>query len=78
VALTIAVITVHLWMDPLVIDNLSRYRVDIYITNVQFDNDRLNITVSNIGWNPTTISSVIIKQTSTLHTVPVHELISIG
>ena len=77
-ALTIAVIAVHSWMDPLIIDNLSRYRVDLYITNVQFDNDYLNITVRNIGWNPTTISSVIINQTSTLHSVPVHEPISAG
>ena len=77
-ALTIAVIAVHSWMDPLIIDNLSRYRVDLYITNVQFDNDYLNITVRNIGWNPTTISSVIINQTSTLHTVPVYEPILAG
>ena len=76
--LTIAVIAVHSWMNPLVIDNLSRYRVDLYITNVQFDIDYMNITVENIGWNPTIISSVIINQTSTLHTVPVHEPISAG
>ena len=74
----IAGLAVLSWMNSLTIDNLSRYRVDLYITNVQFDDDYLNVTVRNIGWNPTTISSVIIKQTSTLHTVPVHELISIG
>ena len=77
-ALTIAVIAVHSWMDPLIIDNLSRYRVDLYITNVQFDNDYLNITVRNVGVNPTTISSVIINQTSTFHTVPVYEPILAG
>ncbi len=76
--LTIAVIVVHSWMNPLTIDNLSAHRVDLYITNVQFDNDYLNITVRNIGWNPTTISLVIINQTSTLQTVPVHEPISSG
>ena len=75
--LTIAGLAVLLWMDnSLLIDNLSRYRVDLYITDVQFDNDYLNITVRNIGWNPTTISSVIINQTSTLHTISVHEPIS--
>ena len=76
--LTIAVMAVHSWMNPLTIDNLSRYRVDLYITNVQFENDYLNMTVRNIGWNPTIISSVMINQTSTLHTVPVHEPISAG
>lgn len=76
--LTIAVIAVHSWMNPLTIDNLSAHRVDLYITNIQFDNDYLNITVRNIGWNPTTISLVIINQTSMLHTVPMHEPISAG
>lgn len=76
--LTIVSIAVLSSMTPLTIDNLSSYRVDLYITNVQFDDDYLNITVRNIGWKPTTISSVIINQTSTLHTVPVHEPISAG
>jgi hypothetical protein len=76
--LTIAGLAVLSWMDPLTIDNLSRYRVDLYTTNVQFDDDYLNVTERNIGWNPTTISSVIINQTSTLHTVPVQEPISLG
>jgi hypothetical protein len=65
-------------MDSLVIDNLGRYRVDLRITNVEFDNHYLNITVRNIGWNPTKISSVIVNQTSTLHTVSVHEPVSPG
>jgi hypothetical protein len=76
--LTVAGLAVLSWMDPLVIDNLARYRVDLYITNIQFDDDYLNVTVRNIGWNPTTISSVIINETSTLHTVPVQEPISPG
>jgi hypothetical protein len=76
--LVIAVIVVLSWLNPLTIDNLAVHRVDLYITNVQFDIDYLNITVRNIGWNPTTISSVIINQTSTLHTVPAHEPISAG
>ena len=76
--LIIAVIVVHSWLNPLTIDNLGAHRVDLYITDVQFDNDYLNITVRNIGWNPTTISSVIINHTSTLHTVPAHESISSG
>jgi len=77
-ALIIAVIVLHSWMNPLTIDSLSAHRVDLYITNVQFDIDYLNITVRNIGWNPTIISSVIISQTSTLQTIPVHEPISTG
>ena len=76
--LIIAVIVLNAWLNPLTIDNLSAHRVDLYITNVQFDNDYLNITVQNIGWNPTTISSVIINQTSILHTIPVHEPIVAG
>ena len=76
--LIIAVIVVLSWLNPLTIDNLSAHRVDLDITNVQFENDYLNITVRNIGWNPTTISSVIINQTSKLHTVPVHEPIVAG
>ena len=76
--LTIAVIVVNSWLNPLTIDNLSAHRVDLYITKVQFNDDYLNITVRNIGWNPTTISSVIVNQTSTVHTVPAHEPISAG
>jgi len=71
--LTIASLAVYSWMNPLTIDNIMNYSVDIRITNVQFDNDYLNITVRNIGVKSTIISSVIINQTSTLHTVPVHE-----
>jgi len=74
--LTIASLAVYSWMNPSTIDNIMNYSVDIRITNVQFDNDYLNITVRNIGVNPTTISLVIINQTSTIHTVPVHEPIS--
>jgi len=77
--LIIAVIVLNSWLNPLTIDNISAYRVDLSITNVQFDNDYLNITVRNIGWNPTVISLVIINQTTfTLRTVPVHEPISAG
>ena len=76
--LTIAGLAVLSWMNPVIIGGLWRYSVDLSITNVQFDNDYLNITVRNVGVNPTTISSVIINQTSTLHTVPVHEPISAG
>jgi hypothetical protein len=75
-ALTVAGLAMLSWSDPLIIDNLMNYSVDLYITSVQFDNDYLNITVRNIGVNPTTISSAIINQTSTIHTVPVHEPIS--
>jgi len=76
--LTIASLAVHSWMNPEIIGGLWKYSVDLSITNVQFDNDYLNITVRNIGFNPTTISSVITNQTSTLHTVPAHEPISAG
>ena len=76
--LTIAVIAVNSWMNPVIIGGLWRYSVSLDITNVQFDNDYLNITVRNVGVNPTTISLVIINQTSTSHTVPVHEPISAG
>ena len=77
-ALIIAGLTILSLNAPLTIDSLGHHQVALYITNVQFDNDYLNITVRNIGWNPTTISFVIINQTSTLHTVPVHEPISAG
>jgi hypothetical protein len=76
--LTIASVAILSWMNPVIIGGLWRYSVDLSITNVQFDNDYLNITVRNVGVNPTTISLVIINQTSTLHIVPVHEAISAG
>ena len=77
--LTIAGLAVLSWMDnSLVIDGLWRYSVVLDITNVQFDNDYLNITVRNVNVNPTIISSVIINQTTTSQTVPVHEPISAG
>jgi hypothetical protein len=52
--------------------------VELRITDVQFDEDYLNITVKNVGAASTIISEVIINQTSTPHTVPVHEPISAG
>lgn len=76
--LTIASLAVLSWMNPLVIDSLGHHQVALYITNVQFINDYLNITVTNVGVNTTTISSVTINQTSALHTVPVYEPISPG
>ena len=76
VALTIAGLAVISWMDSLTIDSLGHHQVALYVTNAQFDNDLMNITVRNVGVKSTIISSVIINQTSTLHTVPVHEPIS--
>jgi hypothetical protein len=76
--LTIAGLAVLSWMDSLTIDSLGHHQVALYITNAQFINDYLNITVKNVGVKSTTISSVVINQTSTLHTVPVHDPISPG
>ena len=76
--LTIMGLAVLSSMEPLVIDSLANDPAELYITNVQFINDYLNITVRNVGIKSTTISSVNINQTSTLHTVPVHEPISPG
>ena len=78
VALTIAGLAVISWMDSLTIDSLGHHQVALYVTNAQFDNDLMNITVRNVGVKSTIISSVIINQTSTLHTVPVHDTISPG
>ena len=77
-ALTVAGLAVLLCSNPITIDSLGNHQVALYITNVQFDNDNLSITVRNVGVKSTTISSVIINQTSTLHTIPVHEPISQG
>jgi hypothetical protein len=50
--------------------------VELRVTDVQFDEDYLNITVKNVGTIPTIISEVIVNQTSTPHIVQVHEPIS--
>ena len=71
--LSIASLAVLSWMSPLTIDSLGHHQVALYITNVQFDDDYLNITVTNVGVKTTTITSVMINQSSTIHTVPVYE-----
>jgi hypothetical protein len=64
------------WMNPLTIGPMSI--VELEITEVQFDNAYLNITVKNIGTSATTINEVMVNQTSTPYTVPVHEPIVDG
>jgi hypothetical protein len=63
---------------------------DIRITDVQFDEDYLNITVKNVCTNVEIVSEVTVRDleaygygfsvdwTSTPHTVAVHEPISVG
>jgi hypothetical protein len=52
--------------------------VELEITEVQFDNDYLNVTVKNIGTSATTINQVMVNQTSAPYTVPVHEPVVAG
>jgi hypothetical protein len=59
------------WMNPLTVGPMSIVKLEI--TEVQFDNGYLNITVKNIGTSSTTINQVTVNQTSTPYTVPVHE-----
>jgi len=77
IAMTLAVTVLAglSWMTSLTID--FSYP-DVWITGVQFDNGYLTITVKNNGTLGTTKSEVTVNQTSTLHTVPVHELIGAG
>jgi hypothetical protein len=77
---------VCMWAPPYGITKMS----DLGITEVQFEKDYLNITVENICTQAKTISEVtvsdlmagdtgfIINQTSTPHTIPLHEPISAG
>jgi len=51
---------------------------ELSITDVQFDKDYLTITVKNSGSRATIISEVMVNQTSTPHTVAVHEPVSVG
>jgi hypothetical protein len=62
------------WMSPLTVPIMA-YE-DLSITDVQFDEGYLAITVKNLSTYATTISEVMVNQTSTPHTVPVCEPIS--
>jgi hypothetical protein len=64
------------WMNPLTVGPMSI--VELEITEVQFDNDYLNVTVKNIGTSATTINQVMVNQTSAPYTVPVHEPVVAG
>jgi hypothetical protein len=62
------------WMYPLTVPIMARENLSI--TDVQFDANYLTLSVKNICEYPTTISEVLINQTSTSHTFPVSEQIS--
>jgi hypothetical protein len=62
------------WMYPLTVPIMTRENLSI--TNVQFDTNCLTLSVKNICEYQTTISEVLIDQTSLLHTFPVSEQIS--
>jgi hypothetical protein len=64
------------WMNPLTVGPMTI--VELEITEVQFDNDYLNVTVKNIGTSATTINQVIVNQTSAPYTVPVHDPVVAG
>jgi hypothetical protein len=80
IALTVVAFTGILltlgWMSPLTVGPMSI--VELEISEVQFDNDYLNVTVKNIGTSATTINQVIVNQTSAPYTVPVHEPVVAG
>jgi hypothetical protein len=61
------------WMNPLTVGPIGI--VDLRITDAQFDNGYLNVTVKNVGCSGTVISGVTVNQTSTPYTFPVHEQI---
>jgi hypothetical protein len=62
------------WMYPLTVPIMTRENLSI--TNVQFDTNCLTLSVKNICEYQTTISEVLIDQTSLSHTFPVSEQIS--
>jgi len=64
------------WMSPLTVNPMANEALSV--TDVQFDKGCLTVTVKNIGVSATTINEVTVNQTSTQHTVPVHEPIAAG
>ena len=62
------------WMYPLTIPIIARENLNI--NDVQFHTNYLTLSVKNICEYPTTISEVIINQTSTSLTFPMSEPIS--
>ena len=62
------------WMHPLTVPIMARENLSI--TDVQFDVNYLTLSVKNICEYPTTISEVLINQTSTSLTFPMSEQIS--
>jgi hypothetical protein len=62
------------WIYPLTITPIACENLSI--TDVEFDKGYLTLAVRNLCKYPTTITEVQVNQTSTPHTVPVHEPIS--
>lgn len=62
------------WMYPLAVPIMARENLSI--TDVEFDDSYLTLSVKNICEYPTTISEVLISQTFTLLTFPTSEQIS--
>ncbi len=62
------------WMYPLNVPIMARENLSI--TDVKFDESYLTLSVKNICEYQTTISEVLINQTSISHTFPVSEKIS--
>jgi hypothetical protein len=61
------------WMSPLTVTPMASENLSI--TDAEFDEDYLTLTVRNICKYPTTISKIIINQTSA-HVFPVCEKLS--
>ena len=79
VALAITGLAFLAWINPLTIGPIGPIgTVDLRITDVHFHNDYLNVTVKNVGCSGTVISGVTVNQTSTPHTIPLHEQIWAG
>lgn len=62
------------WMHPLTVPIMAHENLSI--TDVQFDTNCLTLSINNICEYPTTISEVLINQTSTSLTFPMSEQIS--
>ncbi len=64
------------WMSPLTVSPMANE--DLRVTDVQFDEDYLTLTVKNSGVSAATINEAMVNQSSTQHTVPLHEPIAAG
>jgi hypothetical protein len=68
------ILLISAWMYPLTIAIMACE--DLSITDVEFEESYLTLTVRNLCKYPTTISEVMVNQTSTPHTVPINEQLS--